>query len=552
MGSNMHSSAAPELVAPPAVPLRGVDLGVAWESPWQEFRESLRDFMAGPRPLKDSELQEPLTLRVHWIRGAIPGKGLAGSVAWHVVLITLAVLPIWGFLPAPEQTLAPVQIESTLYYVPPDLPKLELHRRSAHPDAKPAPVPAKEPAKTDAQKGADAFHPRQTILSAPVKVTHPRQTLIQPHAPAAPPKVVEPIPNIVQWAATAPQAPRLQLAPTAAAPQMRQRTTRDVAAPVVADDKNAAPIAIAQNSTNVRMPVSPMSAARAAERQARTQDAAAPDVAASSGDTNLRRLIALSAAPAPPAPVVSIPQGNLAARIAISPEGTKPGTPGGTEHGSASATGSAHSGASSATGLSSAGGGAAGADSLPAAISIRGGIAPSSNRAARLNLNPSLPPNYTTQTRKGPLNVAAIDPGLPPEKILSGKEVYTIDVNMPNLTSVAGSWVLYFAELNEDETPPFRIKGKLSSPVPLEKVDPKYPPEAIKEHIDGQVVLYAIIRKDGSVDSIQLVHGIDPQLDHNAIEALGKWKFTPGARDGVPVDLEAVVQIPFRFRDPNQ
>lgn len=127
-----------------------------------------------------------------------------------------------------------------------------------------------------------------------------------------------------------------------------------------------------------------------------------------------------------------------------------------------------------------------------------------------------------------------------------------MDVNMPNLTSVAGSWILYFAELDENETPPFRPKGRLSSPVAIEKADPKYPPDAIKEHVDGEVVLYAIIRKDGSVDSIQLVKGIDPRLDRNAMDALARWKFKPGARDGVPVDLEAVVQIPFRFRNPNQ
>ena len=88
-------------------------------------------------------------------------------------------------------------------------------------------------------------------------------------------------------------------------------------------------------------------------------------------------------------------------------------------------------------------------------------------------------------------------------------------------------------------------------PVPLKKVDPKYPPEFRALHVDGEVVLYAIIRKDGSVDSIQLVHSVDPQLDANAMEALAQWKFTPAERHGEPVDLEAVVHIPFRSRTPS-
>ena len=91
--------------------------------------------------------------------------------------------------------------------------------------------------------------------------------------------------------------------------------------------------------------------------------------------------------------------------------------------------------------------------------------------------------------------------------------------------------------------------GELSGPAPLETVDPKYPQDMINQHVHGQVVLYAIIRRDGSVDSIQLVQSLDPVLDKNAMRALGLWKFRPGKRAGVPVDLEAVVYIPFEYRN---
>jgi TonB family protein len=77
-------------------------------------------------------------------------------------------------------------------------------------------------------------------------------------------------------------------------------------------------------------------------------------------------------------------------------------------------------------------------------------------------------------------------------------------------------------------------------------VDPKYPPTLISERVEGEVVLYAVIRGDGSVDSIQLVHGIDEQLDANAMSALAQWKVRPAARQGEPVELEAIVHIPFR------
>ena len=86
----------------------------------------------------------------------------------------------------------------------------------------------------------------------------------------------------------------------------------------------------------------------------------------------------------------------------------------------------------------------------------------------------------------------------------------------------------------------------VNAPVPVLKVDPKYPQTLIEEHVEGEVILYGVIRPDGTVDSIQLVRGIDEQLDANSIAAFSQWKFEPGTREGQPVPLEAIVHIPFR------
>jgi len=265
-------------------------------------------------------------------------------------------------------------------------------------------------------------------------------------------------------------------------------------------------------------------------------------------------VIALSATPGPPIPMSSVPEGNLAARISISPAGTKPGEPGGAENRATSS----RAGGGSATGEAGAGG-PGGASSLPAAISISGGgeprtsgggggIASGAGRAGKLNLKPTTPYEPAINTRRGPVDASALDPSLPPEKIL-GSEVYTMHVNRPNLTSASGSWILSFAELDE-EAPPFRHRDPLAAPVAVQMADPKYPPELIKGHVQGEVVLYAIIRKDGSVDSIQIVRGLDPQLDRNAIEAFKQWTFQPATRAKVPVDSQVVIHVPFRYQDP--
>jgi TonB family protein len=543
---------------PPRVRLPKLDLAVEWESPGREFRSSVHDFFAGPKPPTDSELEESRVLRIDWVRGRLPGRALMASSLWHVIAIWLLVLPIWGFLPDVKPTLVPVQIEVPIYFTAEDLRPISLPA-ATH---KPSP-PRKKPDETvkpEPERGADAYHPRQTILSIPVRVTHPRQTLIQPEAPADPPKIVPPLPNIVQWTPVSLPRPKIRFSPVAAKPRVQQRAVQDAAVPEVANlEKTQGQLNIAsEQNARPQMLVSPTSAPIA--RQQRHEDsAAAPEIGATADDASLHRLIALSATPAPPSPEVNVPEGNLAARISISPAGTQPGNPSGAEHGASGAgEGGGSPGATSAANGNAAGGAGVGASSLPAAVSVSsgglraggGGVQPAGSHRGMLILKPVTPTEPSSAPTRGAANVAGFSPYLPPEKLLSGKEVYTLHIDMPNLTSAVGSWIISFAQLDEDERPPFRRRGQLSGPVPIEKADPKYPPEMIKAHVQGEVVLYAIIRKDGSVDSIQIVRGLEPELDRNSMDALAHWKFRPGTREGAPVDLEAVVRIPFQYRDP--
>ena len=545
-----------------------LDLGVDWESPWREFRTSVRDFFTGPLAPKGGKVAGNHAFRVEWVRGKISGWAFTASSLWHVAVVALLILPIWGFLPATQHTLAPVRIELT-YLPTQDLPPISL----PGPPSKPS--PPGDPAKPLPQLGADAYHPRQTILSIPVNVTHPHQTLIQPNAPAAAPKIDAPMPNMVQWSSPAPPKPQIQFSASTAAPRVRQRAAHDVAAPDIANnEKNPGPINVAATplvNEQPRMPLSPMAAATPANTRPSKQDAgAAPEVGASgSADSDLHRVIALSAAPAPPAAEVSVPQGNAGARIAISPDGKQPGVPGGSEHGVAGNGGTGghpdSAGGTNGAGGATRGGGGGGngnANSLPAAVSITGGSnngtggsggigSAGSRPSGKLNLKLAPSAEPTRSSHRAPLDVTHLDPSVPPEKILSGKEIYPVHVNMPNLTSITGSWVLNCAQLDEGDGSVYRPPGVFSGPTPLDKADPKYPQSIIEQHVDGEVVLYAIVRKDGSVDGIQLVRKLDPQLDKNSMEALARWKFRPGTRDGIPVDVEMVVHIPFRFRNPN-
>jgi TonB family protein len=114
-------------------------------------------------------------------------------------------------------------------------------------------------------------------------------------------------------------------------------------------------------------------------------------------------------------------------------------------------------------------------------------------------------------------------------------------LNMPNLNSAGGSWVIRFAERQQTED-----KGELVAPVATQKVDPAYPTELMRRNIQGTVTLYAVIHSDGSVADVRVLRGVDDRLDEYASAALARWHFRPATKNGTAVDLEAVVMIPFR------
>lgn len=131
-----------------------------------------------------------------------------------------------------------------------------------------------------------------------------------------------------------------------------------------------------------------------------------------------------------------------------------------------------------------------------------------------------------------------------PDPRLSGRLVYTIAIQMPNVTSYSGSWIVWFAEHEpaRDHTAP-----AMRAPLPLRKVDPKYIPAAADEKVEGTVRLAAVIRRDGRVERVELLQHLDDRLDQSSQEALAKWEFEPALRNGVPIDVDAVFEIPFHI-----
>lgn len=126
-------------------------------------------------------------------------------------------------------------------------------------------------------------------------------------------------------------------------------------------------------------------------------------------------------------------------------------------------------------------------------------------------------------------------------RIFGARRHYSMRLSMPNLVSSTGSWSIRFAELNATHG-----GADLSAPEAITKVDPAYPQDLMHDRVEGTVVLYAVIHADGSVGEVKVLEGFDDRLNENARRALEQWHFRPGTKDGTPVDIEAVVRVPFK------
>lgn len=79
------------------------------------------------------------------------------------------------------------------------------------------------------------------------------------------------------------------------------------------------------------------------------------------------------------------------------------------------------------------------------------------------------------------------------------------------------------------------------------RIEPTYPPVARAAHIQGVVVLAAIIDKDGNIQNLQVVSG-HPLLAPAAIEAVKQWRYKPFLLNGQPLEVETTVNVMFQLR----
>lgn len=557
-----------------------------WELPpwWLAFRRNARDLVL-PRAEEPLELESaPAAFWTDvFVRQGVAWRRMAESVFYHAAAFAL-VLAVLRAMPRPlEPALHSFDQSSVLYYDASEyLPAVNTGAKPARP-----------------QQG-DPVYARQEIISVPPEADNRSQTIVTP--PDIKLKQDVALPNIVAWTRSPGPVPMaatralpldatMLAAPVAPAPEMEARNRRDVqslAANAVAPAMESAevrnlrtpgytgavigpPPAVSQTPSrrlsdiNIGRsevvnpaPQLPVEQQRAlygrgggSAGSPGTPRVVAPPQAIAGAGTGVGsgRIIALSVNPSLKMPS-ELPAGNRRGSFAAGPDG-KPGNSG-TPHVTGAAAGAGGGGDGHASGA----GNGTGAAGLPAGIYVGAGPVshPTSAVAgapSRASLAPPAPQPVVVAKAApakitGPVGRAArpIDEAKVTDvdkQVFGIRKFYSMSLNMPNLNSAGGSWVIRFAEKKQEET-----AGELTAPVATQKVDPAYPIELMRQNVAGTVTLYAVIHSDGSVGEVKVLASPDDRLDRYARRALERCRFQPATKAGSAVDLEAVVLIPFR------
>ncbi|MGA8865526.1 MAG: TonB family protein [Candidatus Sulfotelmatobacter sp.] len=554
---------------------------------WDLFRAretAPRDLQSAPAPFWPDVFVAP----------GLPWRRFFESGAYHGIAFVF-IWAVSGFLALQPQALprtAPIHDE-VIYYTPEEyLPPLDTRRPDAAPPQKADPESSTQPiislrpepdnrsqtivTPPDIKLKQDVAlpnvvawsdRPKMPIAPAPVVLASSILRL----APAVEARVVAPAPDLAR-AEEHRDLPGMQTSVIAPPPDVRaapEKTLKTLQTAVIAPppqmeaapDRRPGDINIGRGMVIAPAPRLMLDAQRATAGRNSGARSLSPQVIAppptlrksspAASGAGGGRMIALNLHPAVGAPPIP-PAGNRRGSFAATPEG---------HHGASGAPGSAagesvgmdgHSTGNERENSGLPAGLYVGKTSKPTPTSPVAGD-PAGKTATADLVNPNLiaslraPRVSSTGRALHPANETRLTEE--EREVFHDRRFYSLTLNMPNLNSAGGSWIIRFAELKQN-SPAAISSGStasdLSAPAAIRKVDPAYPLELMRQNLGGTVILFAVIHADGTVGGVRVLRSVDERLDQFAAIALSQWKFAPAEKNGSPVDVEATFQIPFR------
>lgn len=88
----------------------------------------------------------------------------------------------------------------------------------------------------------------------------------------------------------------------------------------------------------------------------------------------------------------------------------------------------------------------------------------------------------------------------------------------------------------------------VQQPVLIHRIQPEYPETMRLAHIQGLVVLSAVITRTGDVEVKEVLRSLNAVLDREAIRAVSQWKYRPALLNNRPVSVWFTVSVDYKLR----
>jgi len=113
-----------------------------------------------------------------------------------------------------------------------------------------------------------------------------------------------------------------------------------------------------------------------------------------------------------------------------------------------------------------------------------------------------------------------------------------------------GSSGLNLSQSSSENVPQrIRLGGNIQKAKLVCQVLPVYPEAAKQSHVQGEVVLHAIIAKDGTIKNLELMSGASI-LVQPSLEAVSRWRYKPTLFNGAPVEVDTTITVVFSLGPP--
>jgi protein TonB len=170
------------------------------------------------------------------------------------------------------------------------------------------------------------------------------------------------------------------------------------------------------------------------------------------------------------------------------------------------------------------------------------------------------PPSIATANTPPPISVSAptakptVGAPVPvPDAEVSAEQVFATQTEMSQTVApiVEGAGEGGGLEIEQDikideDAPPADFVPVEKEPVPIKRVEPKYPELAQRAGLEGKVWVKIWVDKEGKVKQVVVLKSDAEIFNEPAVEAAKQWVFTPAYMNNGPVAVW--VSIPFRFK----